>query len=103
MNIFLAIILMALVTYGSRLLPFLVLRGRKIDGFLKDFIELVPVALLAALVIPDLFMPSGSEFSFVNPFLWAGVLTFAFSKYVPNLFLCVSFGMLAYWGLDKFL
>ncbi|HEY8875727.1 MAG TPA: AzlD domain-containing protein [Desulfosporosinus sp.] len=38
------------------------------------FIELVPIALLAALVIPELVTPSGSIVLIHNPFLWAGLL-----------------------------
>lgn len=97
------ILVMTAVTYSARVLPMLLFKGKKIEGFAKEFIELVPIALLAALVIPDLIMPQGEIKFAQNPFLWAGVLTFAFAKFVPNLFLSVAFGMVAYWGLTKFL
>jgi len=97
------ILLMTLVTYGARLLPFLLFKGNNVQGFARDFIELVPIALLAALVIPELVTPSGSIVILHNPFLWAGVLTFIFSKLVPNLFLGIIFGMIVFWGLDKLL
>ena len=97
------ILLMTLVTYGSRVLPFLLFKGKNVQGFARDFIELVPIALLAALVIPELVTPSGSVVLIHNPFLWAGLLTFLFSKFVPNLFLGIIFGMSVFWGLDKLL
>jgi len=97
------ILLMTLVTYGSRVLPFLLFKGKNVQGFARDFIELVPIALLAALVIPELVTPSGSIVIIHNPFLWAGLLTFLFSRFVPNLFLGIIFGMTAFWGLDKLL
>ncbi|MHB1652286.1 MAG: AzlD domain-containing protein [Desulfitobacteriaceae bacterium] len=97
------ILLMTLVTYGSRALPLLLFKGKVIQGFAREFIEAVPVALLAALVIPELLMPGGSITLVHNPFLWAGVLTFVFAKFVPNLFLGVLFGMVVYWGIDKFI
>jgi len=97
------IVLMTLVTYGSRVLPFLLFKGKNVQGFARDFIELVPIALLAALVIPELVTSKGSIVILHNPFLWAGVLTFLFSKLVPNLFLGIIFGMSVFWGLDKFL
>jgi len=97
------ILLMTLVTYGSRVLPFLLFKGKNVKGFARDFIELVPIALLAALVVPELVTPTGTVGVMHNPFLWAGILTFLFSRFVPNLFLGIVFGMTVFWGLDKFL
>jgi branched-subunit amino acid transport protein len=97
------ILLMTLVTYGSRVLPFLLFKGKNVQGFARNFIELVPIALLAALVIPELVTPGGSLEIIYNPYLWAGILTFLFSRWIPNLFLGILFGMIAFWGIDKFL
>lgn len=94
------ILLMTLVTYGSRVLPFLLFKGKNIQGFARDFIELVPIALLAALVVPELIIPNGTISLLYNPFLWAGILTFLFSRFVPNLFLGIIFGMTVFWGLN---
>lgn len=100
-QLLMTILLMTVVTYGSRVLPFLLFKGKNVEGFARDFIELVPIALLAALVLPELVTPSGSIVIIHNPFLWAGFLTFLFSKFVPNLFLGIIFGMTVFWGLDK--
>lgn len=97
------ILLMTLVTYGSRVLPFLLFKGKNVQGFARNFIELVPIALLAALVIPELVTPGGSIAVIHNPYLWAGILTFLFARRIPNLFLGILFGMIIFWGLDKFL
>ncbi|SDH05267.1 AzlD domain-containing protein [Desulfosporosinus hippei] len=97
------VLLMTIVTYGSRVLPFLLFKGKNVKGFARDFIELVPIALLAALVVPELITPNGTIVIVNNPFLWAGILTFLFSKFVPNLFLGILFGMSVFWGLDKLL
>ncbi|MDR3587904.1 MAG: AzlD domain-containing protein [Desulfosporosinus sp.] len=97
------ILLMTIVTYSSRVLPFLLFKGKNVQGFARDFIELVPIALLAALVIPDLMIQGETIAIIHNPFLWAGVLTFLFARLVPNLFLGIIFGMSVFWGLDKFL
>lgn len=97
------ILLMTLVTYGSRVLPFLLFKGKNVQGFARDFIELVPIALLAALVIPELVAPTGTIILIHNPFLWTGVMMFIFSRLVPNLFLGIIFGMAVFWGLDKLL
>lgn len=97
------VLLMTLATYGSRVLPFLLFKGKNVQGFARDFIELVPIALLAALVVPELITPGGTIALTHNPYLWAGILTFIFARFVPNLFLGIIFGMAAFWGLDKFL
>lgn len=97
------ILLMTLVTYGSRVLPFLLVKGKNVQGFARDFIELVPIALLAALVFPELITPGGTITITHNPYLWAGILTFLFARFVPNLFLGIVFGMIMFWGLDRFL
>lgn len=94
---------MTLVTYGSRVLPFLLFKGKNVQGFARDFIELVPIALLAALVIPELLTPGQTVVILHNPYLWAGVFTFLFSRFVPNLFLGIVFGMTVFWGLDRIL
>ncbi|HHV63709.1 MAG TPA: AzlD domain-containing protein [Peptococcaceae bacterium] len=95
------IVIMTAVTYGARVLPFLLFRNKRISGVLKSFIELVPVALLAALVIPELILTPTNEFTFINPFLLTGICTFIFARRVSNLFLVVLFGMVVYWGFDK--
>lgn len=101
-RIILAVLFMTVVTYASRLLPFLFLKGKTVQGFTKEFIELVPVALLAALVIPELLIPGGTFSGLKNPYLWTGILTFLFAKKIPNLFLSVIFGMVFFWGLTRF-
>jgi len=95
------IFVMAVVTYGARFLPFMLFRDKKIDGFFKNFIELVPVALLAALVIPEFFLSPVNDITLINPYLLAGIATFVFARFVPNLFLAILFGMLTFWGFDK--
>lgn len=97
------VLVMTIVTYGPRVLPFLLFKGKNVQGFARDFIELVPIALLAALVIPELVTPRGSIEMIHNPFLWAGVSTFLFARFVPNLFMGIIFGMSVFWGLDKLL
>jgi branched-subunit amino acid transport protein len=95
------IMFMTVVTYGARVLPFLLFRKKKIDGFFESFIQLVPVALLATLVIPELILSSNNELTLSNPFLCTGILTFIFAKILPNLFLGVLFGMIVFWGFAK--
>ncbi len=100
-EIILIIIFMTVVTYGARVIPFILFRNINITGVWKSFITLVPVALLAALVIPELVLSSENTFSLVNPFLIAGVCTFIFARKIPNMFYSILFGMIVFWGVDK--
>ena len=101
-EILIIILFMTVVTYGARVLPFLLFRRMNIRGIWRTFITLVPVALLAALVVPELVIPPDSNsISLLNPFFFAGVFTFIFARMVPNLFYSILFGMIVFWGLDK--
>jgi branched-subunit amino acid transport protein len=60
-----AIIVMAFGTYGARVLPFVLFRKKKVGGIVKSFIQLVPVALLAALVVPEFVLSQDNRFSLV--------------------------------------
>lgn len=100
-EILIIVLIMTAVTYGARLLPFVLFRNKKIGGVLKSFIQLVPVALLAALVIPEFLVSPEKNIQLINPYLLAGISTFFFARKVSNLFLCVLFGMIIYWGFDK--
>ncbi len=43
---------MAAVTYGPRLLPFLLLTKKEIPGRVDTFLKCIPVAAIGALIIP---------------------------------------------------
>lgn len=100
-EIVLIILFMTAVTYGARVIPFILFRKMSLGGFWKSFITLVPVALLAALVIPDLIISPRNNISLLNPFLIAGICTFIFARRIPNLFYSILFGMIVFWGVDK--
>ncbi|MGM0423519.1 MAG: AzlD domain-containing protein [Thermodesulfobacteriota bacterium] len=75
-QIFLIIIGMMLVTYGPRLLPILALSSRPLPPSLTRWLQLIPAAVLAALLAPALFAPQGElHLSSQNYFLWAALPT----------------------------
>ena len=100
-EIVLIIIFMTIVTYGARVIPFVLFRNMHLGGFWKSFIALVPVALLAALVLPELVISPQNRVELVNPFIIAGICTFIFASRVSNMFYSILFGMLIFWGIDK--
>lgn len=60
MNITLAILLMAAVTYLIRMLPFTILRKKIKNRFLRSLLYYLPYAILAAMTIPAIFYSTGS-------------------------------------------
>ena len=81
MNNLIPVILgMAAVTYGPRLVPFLLLTSKEIPKRLDAFLKCIPVAAIGALIIPGVFsvtpdMPlaalSGMAFTMIYG-LWKG-------------------------------
>lgn len=87
---------MALVTYIPRVLPLLVLSRLKLSKLFLEWLGLLPVAILGALLSPVLFMPGGEfSLSLTNPFLLASIPTFLVAIKTKNLLLTVLLGMVA--------
>jgi len=56
---FIAVLLMALVTYLPRILPLVLFRKEIKSTFIKSFLKYVPYAVLGALTFPDIFDSTG--------------------------------------------
>jgi branched-subunit amino acid transport protein len=70
----LTILGMMLVTAPVRVLPLLVLSQRRLPRVLERWLAYVPVAVLAAMLFPSIFMPDGSlALRPDNLFLWAAL------------------------------
>ena len=57
---FIAIILMALVTYFPRVLPLAIFRKEIKSRYIKSFLQYVPYAVLGSLTFPDIFYSTGN-------------------------------------------
>ncbi len=55
-----AVLLMALVTYVPRVLPFLIFRREIKSTYIKSFLQYVPYAVIGALTFPDIFSSTGN-------------------------------------------
>ena len=92
---------MAAVTYLPRVLPLWLLSGRALHPAFMRWLEMVPPAVLAALLAPSLFLhkdPSGAETLFLSPdnaFLLAALPTFLIALRTKSFFGTVAFGMAA--------
>jgi branched-subunit amino acid transport protein len=72
----LLILLMAIVTYATRVGLIGVAKQFEIHPLLRRSLEYVPVSILAALVFPVVFAPSGKmEPPLTNVYVWAAVVT----------------------------
>jgi branched-subunit amino acid transport protein len=60
---FLAVVIMALVTYIPRALPIIVFRKEIKSNYIKSFLRYVPYAVLGALTFPDIFYSTGNLIS----------------------------------------
>ncbi len=89
---------MGLVTYLPRALPLLYLAHRKMPQWLIDWLSLIPVAILSALIAPSLFTDAATRsFAFGKLELLVAIPTLIFSLKTRSLGGTVLVGMLLYW------
>jgi branched-subunit amino acid transport protein len=95
---------MGLVTYGPRWAPLFFMTRRKLPSWLVEWLDLIPAAILSALLLPEL-LRSGQppRLDFFQPKLIAALPTFVFALKTRSLGGTVVVGMLLYWLVDKFL
>lgn len=90
----LCILLCTLVTWLPRLLPLYVF-SRDLPSWLKDWLNFIPAAVMAALVAPDVFLYGGSfnPNPLDNLFLLAALAATVFGLIVRNFFATIVFAM----------
>ncbi len=89
---------MGLATYLPRALPLLYLAHRKMPQWLIDWLGLIPVAILSALLAPSLFTTAATRsFSLGKLDLIVAIPTLLFSLKTRSLGGTVLVGMLLYW------
>ena len=89
---------MGLVTYLPRALPLLYLAHRQLPQWLVDWLALIPVAVLSALLAPSLLVDNATrQLSFGRPELLVAIPTLIFAVKTRSLGGTVLLGMLLYW------
>jgi len=89
---------MGLVTYLPRALPLLYLSHKQLPQWLVDWLELIPVAILSALLAPTLFADSAPRnLNLGKPELLVAIPTLIFAWKTRSLGGTVLVGMLLYW------
>jgi len=98
-NFILLVLGMGLVSFIPRWVPLFFLSKRQLPSLLIEWLELIPVAILSALLVPAL-VTTGTPRVF-NPFsieMMVAVPTFIFAWYTKSLGGTLVVGMLLYWG-----
>ncbi|MBR5500969.1 MAG: AzlD domain-containing protein [Clostridia bacterium] len=68
------IAVMALVTYLIRMLPFVLVRGKIENRFVRSFLYYIPYTVLAAMVLPDMLFATSCIWSALVGLVVAAVL-----------------------------
>lgn len=89
---------MGLVTYLPRWLPLHYLSRRSLPEWFIQWLDLVPVSILSALLLPALILEGQPRhLDFLQPEFWVAIPTFAFAWRTRSLSGTVVVGMLLFW------
>lgn len=96
------IICMGAVTYLPRMLPLVVLTQRRLPSWFTEWLELIPAAILSALIAPTLFASADPRsLDLGKPELLAALPTLVFALKTRSLAGTVVVGMFCYWGFRQ--
>jgi branched-subunit amino acid transport protein len=96
MNIWLVMIVGGLFTFATRLSFILLLDRIKVPDWFRRGLRFVPVAVLSAIILPELTSPDGSLYlSWRNPQLLAGAVAILVAWRTKNVILTIVVGMAA--------
>ena len=76
MSVWIYIIVMALVTYLIRMLPFTLVKGKIRSRYLRSILYYIPYAVLAAMTFPSIFYATGSTMTALAGTIVALVLAY---------------------------
>ncbi|MDE6672195.1 MAG: AzlD domain-containing protein [Ruminococcus sp.] len=76
MNIALYVIVMAVVTYLIRMIPFVFFRKKIKSRFFRSFLYYIPYAVLSAMTIPAIFYSTGNIITAIAGTVTAFVLSY---------------------------
>ena len=103
-SIWVVMIVVGALTFLTRL-SFIALAGRwDAPPLFRSALRFVPVAILTAIVVPELVMHTGTlDLSLTNPRLLAGLLAIFVAWRTKNTVLTIVIGMTAFWVLQAIL
>jgi len=100
---YLAVLLgMGLVTFLPRWLPLVYLTKRNLPSWLVEWLDLIPAAILSALLLPELVTGGAPRaLDLLRPELMVAAPTLLFAIFTKSLGGTVITGMLLYWLAGK--
>jgi branched chain amino acid efflux pump len=89
---------MGLVTYLPRWFPLVFLSRRNLPRWLVEWLDLIPAAILSALLLPELVTHgTPRHLALWQPELWVAIPTFVFALKTKSLGGTVLIGMAMFW------
>jgi len=94
---------MGLVTYLPRWLPLALLSNRRLPGVAEAWLDLIPAAILSALLVPVLITGGPPvRLDVMRIEFWAAIPTFVVAVVTRSMGVTVVLGMLLFWSLKQF-
>lgn len=101
MNLWLIIISIGILTYVIRLSFISLLQNVALPPLLSRAFRFVPVAVLSAIIAPQLFLRGATfDMSLANPRWIAGLIAVGIAWYTKNVLLTIVAGMIILWILQ---
>ena len=90
-NIYIYIIIMAVVTYLIRAIPLTLIRKEIKNNFIKSFLYYVPFVTLSVIIFPDILYSSDSTIAALIAFIVAIILSYKkFNMFIISLAACLT-------------
>jgi branched-subunit amino acid transport protein len=94
------ILAMGAVTFAIRFLPLALIGSRRLHPWVARGLELVPPAVLSAIILPELLFQQGAmAVTLANPRLVAGLVASLVARRTKNVVLTLGAGMVVLWLL----
>lgn len=102
-SIWYSIILVGIFTFLTRL-SFIILSDKiKLHPDVQRALRFVPIAVLTAIIIPELVQTNDARILFIFPRLFAGIFAILIAWRTRNIFLTIITGMLSLYLLNYFI
>ena len=101
MTLWLMLLVVGAITYAIRLSGIGLLEHREMPALLLKALRFVPIAVLPAIILPQLFLRNSMlALSIQNPRWIAGILAAIVAWRTRNVLLTIAVGMVALWVLQ---
>lgn len=101
MNLWLVVIGMGIVTFGTRLVPIVLLGRIEIPLIVQRALRFVPPAVLTAIIVPELLYRNNQvDISLSNLRLLAGLIAIVVAWRTKNALITIGAGMIVLWVLS---